>query len=72
MPFADLPGVRLHYRFDGDAGAPVLVLSNSLGTDLEMWAPQLDKLARQCRVLRRRRSTHRPVLKEALALLPKP
>ncbi len=52
MPFADLPGVRLHYRFDGDAGAPALVLSNSLGTDLDMWAPQLDALARQCRVLR--------------------
>jgi len=32
MSFADLPEVRLHYRFDGEADAPPLVLSNSLGT----------------------------------------
>lgn len=52
MPFADLPGVRLHYRFDGAADAPVLILSNSLGTDNSMWAPQVDPLARHFRVLR--------------------
>ena len=37
MPFADLAEVRLHYRLDGPDRAPVLVLSNSLGTDLDMW-----------------------------------
>lgn len=37
MPFADLAASRLHYRTDGQAGRPCLVLSNSLGTDLSTW-----------------------------------
>lgn len=40
------------YRFDGPAEAPVLVLSNSLGTAMDMWAPQLAALAARFRVLR--------------------
>lgn len=52
MPFADLADIRLHYRFDGAPSAPVLVLSNSLGTDLRMWEPQMDALAQRFRVLR--------------------
>ena len=52
MPFADLAEIRLHYRIDGAAAAPVLVLSNSLGTDLRMWEPQMDALAQCFRVLR--------------------
>lgn len=44
MHFADVPGTRLHYRMDGTRGRPVLVLSNSLGTDLSMWEPQMDAL----------------------------
>ena len=53
MPFADLPDdVRLHYRFDGEADAPPLVLSNSLGTDLAMWEPQMPALSARFRVLR--------------------
>ncbi len=41
MPFAELADVKLHYRFDGDESLPVLVLSNSLGTSLDMWQPQI-------------------------------
>jgi 3-oxoadipate enol-lactonase len=52
MPFADLADVRLHYRFDGPVGAPVLVLSNSLGADLAMWDAQMGELTRGLRVLR--------------------
>ncbi|MGH9747536.1 MAG: 3-oxoadipate enol-lactonase [Candidatus Acidiferrales bacterium] len=52
MPFADSSGARLHYRFDGPDTAPVLVLSNSLGTDLSMWDPQMPALAQKYRVLR--------------------
>ena len=52
MPFAELPDVRLHYRIDGPRGAPWLVLSNSLGTDLDMWAPQMPTLEQRYRVLR--------------------
>ncbi len=43
---------RIHYRLDGPADAPVLVLSNSLGADVSMWEPQLAVLARSFRVLR--------------------
>jgi 3-oxoadipate enol-lactonase len=52
MPFAQLHDVRLHYRFDGNAAAPLLILSNSLGTDLTMWEPQMAALTREFRVLR--------------------
>lgn len=45
-------GCRIFYRFDGPEGAPVLLLSNSLGTDMEMWAPQMQAWARDFRVLR--------------------
>ncbi len=52
MPFAESNGARLNYRFDGPVDAPVLVLSNSLGTNLSMWDPQIPALAAQFRVLR--------------------
>ncbi|HVL75442.1 MAG TPA: 3-oxoadipate enol-lactonase [Noviherbaspirillum sp.] len=42
----------LHYQIEGDEGAPWLILSNSLGTALEMWDPQMPALLRQFRVLR--------------------
>lgn len=45
-------GCRIRYRFDGPEGAPVLLLSNSLGTDMEMWAPQMADWTRDFRVLR--------------------
>jgi 3-oxoadipate enol-lactonase len=44
--------VNLEYRFDGPEDAPVLVLSNSLGTTLELWESQLGALTRRFRVLR--------------------
>lgn len=52
MPFAELADVKLHYRFDGDESLPVLVLSNSLGTSLDMWQPQIPALTQRFRVLR--------------------
>ena len=52
MPFAETNGARLNYRFDGPADAPVLVLSNSLGTNLSMWDTQIPALAARFRVLR--------------------
>lgn len=53
MPYATVNGVRLHYRIDGKhADAPWLVLSNSLGSDVGMWAPQVPAFARHFRVLR--------------------
>src|SRR5262249_32616750 len=52
MPFVDLPGVRLHYSFAGPAGAPALVLSNSLGTNFSMWDAQAPAFGKQFRLLR--------------------
>jgi 3-oxoadipate enol-lactonase len=46
MPeFLTSDGSVLHYRTDGDRAQPCLVLSNSLGTDLSMWAAQAAALA---------------------------
>lgn len=45
-------GARLAYRWDGDAGLPVLALSNSIGTTLHMWDGLVPALARHFRVLR--------------------
>lgn len=52
MPVAQLADVRLHYELDGDPRLPVLMLCNSLGTTLDMWAPQLPALLAHFRVLR--------------------
>ena len=45
-------GVRLAFRFDGPSEAPVLMLSHSLGTDSEMWGPQVLALRDRFRILR--------------------
>ncbi|MCV4283161.1 3-oxoadipate enol-lactonase [Pseudomonas capsici] len=43
---------ELNYLLEGPADAPVLVLSNSLGTDLHMWDAQIPAFSRHFRVLR--------------------
>ncbi|MGW5382561.1 3-oxoadipate enol-lactonase [Nocardia sp. NPDC003963] len=45
-------GIRIAYRFDGDRGKPVLLLSNSIGTDLHMWDGQVSALTEHFRLLR--------------------
>jgi 3-oxoadipate enol-lactonase len=52
MPFVDLHGSRTHFRIEGPRGAPVLVLSNSLGTDFSMWDPQAHPLSGRFQLLR--------------------
>jgi 3-oxoadipate enol-lactonase len=44
--------VEVGYRLDGPEAAPVLMLSNSLGTSLEMWEELLPRLTDRFRVLR--------------------
>jgi 3-oxoadipate enol-lactonase len=44
--------VTLHYQLEGAEHLPVLVLSNSLGTDLSMWDKQMEALTEHFRVLR--------------------
>ncbi len=43
---------KLHYQLEGADDAPLLVLSNSLGTTLDMWVPQMPALLEHFRVLR--------------------
>jgi 3-oxoadipate enol-lactonase len=52
MAFVQLDDGELHYQIEGPQGAPVLVLSNSLGTDLHMWDAQVEALSKTFRVLR--------------------
>ncbi len=50
--FATGDSCRIAWRFDGPCDAPVLLLSNSLGTSMAMWDPQMAAFAARFRVLR--------------------
>lgn len=54
MPYAAVNDTQLFYRIDGaeNTTAPWLVLSNSLGSDVSMWTPQLAEFSKHFRVLR--------------------
>ncbi|RMQ47744.1 3-oxoadipate enol-lactonase [Pseudomonas cichorii] len=52
MSAVQLAEGELNYLLEGPADAPVLVLSNSLGTDLHMWDTQIPAFTRHFRVLR--------------------
>ena len=52
MPFLEVNGARMHYDLLGPASAPVLVFSNSLGTNTWMWTPQVEALGERYRILR--------------------
>jgi 3-oxoadipate enol-lactonase len=52
MPLLELNDARIYYELFGSSAAPVLVFSNSLGTDLTMWDSQAAVLSRDFRVLR--------------------
>ncbi len=52
MPAVQLADGELHYLLEGPTDAPVLVLSNSLGTDLHMWDVQMPAFTEHFRVLR--------------------
>jgi 3-oxoadipate enol-lactonase len=52
MPFVEIGDFRAHYALSGPAGAPVLVLSNSLGTNFSLWDPQLPEFEKHLQVLR--------------------
>jgi 3-oxoadipate enol-lactonase len=52
MAFAEIGDVRIRYQWDGPENAPVVMLSNSLGTDLTMWDAQAAAWSKRFRVLR--------------------
>jgi len=45
-------GIDIHYRLDGPENGPVVMLSNSLASNLAMWDDQIPALADRYRVLR--------------------
>ncbi len=51
-------GCPLNVEVTGREGAPVLMLSNSLGTDLTMWDDQAGELAKHFRLIRYDRRGH--------------
>jgi 3-oxoadipate enol-lactonase len=52
MPIVKSGEARIHYVLEGQSRAPVLVFSNSLGTNYSMWAPQVSEVRKKLRVLR--------------------
>ncbi|WP_274629946.1 3-oxoadipate enol-lactonase [Arvimicrobium flavum] len=52
MKFARVNGVVLHYELTDRSDLPVLVFSNSLGTDLRIWDMVAERLADRYRILR--------------------
>jgi 3-oxoadipate enol-lactonase/4-carboxymuconolactone decarboxylase len=52
MAFTSRDGVRLHWRLEGAADRPVLVLLNSIGTDLSLWDRTIPLLLPAFRLLR--------------------
>ena len=58
MPDIDADGCKIHVEVEGPEGAPVLMLSNSLGTDLSMWDDQAAAFALHFRLVRYDRRGH--------------
>lgn len=52
MPAIKHDRLSLHFDMDGRADAPHLILSNALGTSLEVWAPQMPILRDYFRLTR--------------------
>jgi 3-oxoadipate enol-lactonase len=58
MPTIQSNGCPIHVEVEGPENKPVLMLSNSLGTDLHMWDPQVAALTQHFRLLRYDRRGH--------------
>jgi 3-oxoadipate enol-lactonase len=58
MPEINADGCNIHVEVEGPERAPVLMLSNSLGTNLHMWDEQVAPFTRHFRLLRYDRRGH--------------
>ncbi len=58
MPMIDADGCLLNVSVEGRDGGPTLMLSNPLGTTLQVWEPQMAALTRFFRVIRYDRRGH--------------
>jgi 3-oxoadipate enol-lactonase len=52
MPMLDIGTGTFNVKIDGPADAPVLLLSNSLSSDMSMWDPQIAVWSKDFRVVR--------------------
>ncbi len=52
MPFVENRELKIHYALAGPANGPVVVFSNSLGTNFSMWDAQTPEVEARFRVLR--------------------
>src|ERR1700712_3058427 len=58
MPMIDADGCLLNVSVEGRDGGPTLMLSNSLGSTMAMWEPQMKALTQIFRVIRYDRRGH--------------
>ncbi len=58
MPMIDADGCQINVQVDGPERAPVLMLSNSLGTTLHMWDEQVEPFTEHFRLVRYDRRGH--------------
>src|SRR6185436_6504998 len=58
MPTIQSNGCPIHVEVEGPENKPVLMLSNSLGTTLNMWDPQVAALTQHFRLVRYDRRGH--------------
>jgi 3-oxoadipate enol-lactonase len=58
MPVIQSNGCPINVEVEGPDNAPVLMLSNSLGTDLHMWDPEAPAWSKQFRLVRYDRRGH--------------
>lgn len=58
MPMIDADGCPIHVAVDGRDSGPTVMFSNSLGTTMDMWEPQLAALRSDFRVIRYDRRGH--------------
>jgi 3-oxoadipate enol-lactonase len=58
MPMIDADGCPINVKVEGPDNAPVLMLSNSLATDMSMWDPQVPEFTSHYRLVRYDRRGH--------------
>jgi 3-oxoadipate enol-lactonase len=58
MPMIDADGCLINVSVEGRDGGPTLMLSNSLGSTMQMWEPQMQALTQVFRVVRYDRRGH--------------
>src|SRR5260370_6707073 len=60
MPYVKSGEAQIRYELEGPSGSPVVLFSNSLGTDYSLWDPQASEFRKKWRVLRYDSRGHGP------------